>query len=88
MSFQKCPICDGSGNDPFITADILCQYPCPTCKGTRVISELTGDPPMIEIKHNLFESPVDSSLEEDLQFAETLIETIEEHGSNISSTKS
>ena len=37
MSWQKCPICDGYG-----TYSISI---CPTCKGERIISELTGLPP-------------------------------------------
>jgi hypothetical protein len=55
MSYQKCPICNGSGNDPFILTGSMSYYPCPTCKGTRIISELTGSPPIVEEKHNLFE---------------------------------
>lgn len=58
MSYQKCPICNGSGNDPFIVTGSMSYYPCPTCKGTRIISKLTGMPPVIEEKHSLFE-PVD-----------------------------
>lgn len=56
MSWQKCPICNGSGNDPFIVTGSMSYYPCPTCKGTRLISELTGIPPVVEEKHNIFES--------------------------------
>jgi len=55
MSFQKCPICNGTGNDPFIVTGSQIAYPCPTCKGTRIISELTGIPPVLPEKHNLFE---------------------------------
>jgi len=58
MSFQKCPICNGSGNDPFIVTGSFSSYPCPTCKGARIISEITGLPPIVEEKHNIFE-PVD-----------------------------
>ena len=55
MSFQKCPICNGTGNDPFIVTGSQIAYPCPTCKGARIISELTGIPPVLSEKHNLFE---------------------------------
>lgn len=37
MSWQKCPICDGYGTNSISI--------CPTCKGERIISELTGLPP-------------------------------------------
>ena len=57
MSFQKCPICNGSGNDPFIVTGSFSSYPCPTCKGTRIIDEVTGLPPIIEEKHSIFELP-------------------------------
>lgn len=57
MSFQKCPICNGSGNDPFIVTGSFSSYPCPTCKGARIISEITGLPPIIEEKHSIFELP-------------------------------
>ena len=30
-------------------------YPCPTCKGTRIINELTGLPPVVVEKHSIFE---------------------------------
>ena len=55
MSFQKCPICNGSGNDPFIVTGSQITYPCPTCKGARIIDEVTGIPPVLPEKHNLFE---------------------------------
>lgn len=58
MSFQKCPICNGTGDDPFVLELPRSTWPCPTCKGTRIISELTGLPPVIEEKRNIFE-PVD-----------------------------
>lgn len=56
MSFQKCPICNGTGNDPFIVGGQFTSYPCPTCKGARIISELTGEPPITQEQHNVFES--------------------------------
>lgn len=65
MSFQKCPICLGTGDDPFVLELPRSTWPCPTCKGTRIISELTGLPPAVEEKHNIFE-PVDTC-ESDIQ---------------------
>jgi hypothetical protein len=64
MSFQKCPICLGTGDDPFVLELPKSTWPCPTCKGTRIISEVTGLPPVIEEKHNIFEpvDPCESSL--------------------------
>ena len=48
MSWQKCPVCSGTGYDPspgtFGTMSI-CPT-CPTCQGTRIISELSGLPPI------------------------------------------
>ena len=97
MSFQKCPICNGSGNDPFIVTGSQIAYPCPTCKGTRIISELTGLPPVVEEKHNIFE-PVDPC-ESDIQHKWvcdlmenrhkiTPTQTPTQNVSNFSSTKS
>jgi len=53
MSWQKCPICEGDGIDPYVTVSFniptSLSDPCPKCKGFRVISELTGEPP----EHNI-----------------------------------
>jgi len=81
MSFQKCPICNGSGNDPWIgeiplSLSSYTKHPCPTCNGARIINELTGIPPVIEEKHNLFE-PLKTSTQKTIQ-----------NGSNISSRES
>lgn len=43
MSWQKCPVCDGSG---FFYADACARKStCPTCHGQQIINELTGKPP-------------------------------------------
>lgn len=55
MSFQKCPICNGTGDNPFVLELPRSTWPCPTCKGTRIINELTGFPPVVEEeKYNIF----------------------------------
>ena len=97
MSFQKCPICNGTGDNPFMLELPREAYPCPTCKGTRIISELTGLPPVVEEKHNIFE-PVDPC-ESDIQHKWvcdlmenrhkiTPTQTPTQNVSNFSSTKS
>jgi hypothetical protein len=55
MSFQKCPICEGTGNNPYITLGSQLEYPCPTCKGARIIDDTTGIPPTGLQQHSLFE---------------------------------
>ena len=44
--WEKCPICNGTGSDPnyFIINNNTLK--CPTCKGKRIISSLTGKPPI------------------------------------------
>jgi DnaJ-class molecular chaperone len=44
MSYQKCPICSGSGTEIYISENVLCR----TCKGLRIINEQTGLPPSQE----------------------------------------
>jgi DnaJ-class molecular chaperone len=36
--YQKCPICNGTGVSNG-------QIPCSVCKGYKIISEVTGQPP-------------------------------------------
>ena len=78
MSFQKCPICNGTGDDPFMLELPRQNYPCPTCKGTRIIHEVTGLPPVTEEKHNVFESFVS------MRHTITPTQKSTQHGSNIS----
>ena len=45
--WQKCPICVGSGKIPaagFTTMNVT--QTCPTCMGKRIISAITGHPPL------------------------------------------
>ena len=41
MSFQKCPICKGSG----YTGGMFRRLECATCNGHGIINEYTGKPP-------------------------------------------
>lgn len=46
--WQKCPICNGTGVDDTINYSrnvMNTNYPCQTCNGRKIISELTGRPP-------------------------------------------
>lgn len=48
--YQTCPICKGKGytSEPF---GIGTSITCPTCKGRRIISELSGEPPVDNSVH-------------------------------------
>ena len=48
MSYQKCPVCEGSGevNNPWIPCSSMV---CSTCQGARIIDEVTGLPPEAQI---------------------------------------
>ncbi len=46
--WQKCPICNGEGkvtSSSYTTSSFFICSTCPTCNGSRIISELTGLPP-------------------------------------------
>lgn len=49
MSYQKCPVCNGTGVDQSVTFSTGVPnkhtHPCGVCEGTGIISELTGKPP-------------------------------------------
>lgn len=54
--YQKCPICNGTGNDP--NKDITTKgNNCETCGGMRIIHQDTGRPP----KHDGQMCPHDES---------------------------
>jgi len=42
--WQKCPICNGTGNNNSLVGEIFSNI-CKTCDGKGIISELTGLPP-------------------------------------------
>lgn len=42
MSFQICPVCGGVGN---VYPPVGYAVECPTCKGKRIIDDITGKPP-------------------------------------------
>ena len=42
--WQKCPICNGTGTLPF-NGTYSTTPICPTCNGSRIISEINGLPP-------------------------------------------
>lgn len=44
MSYQKCPLCNGTGQYNQFNTGIISGV-CPVCNGQRIISELNGLPP-------------------------------------------
>lgn len=45
MSFQKCPICNGTGVEPLSGTSANTQARCLVCDGRRIINKKTGLPP-------------------------------------------
>lgn len=45
MSWQKCPICNGTGIDPGPNNTMSTCPVCTVCNGKRIISEVNGLPP-------------------------------------------
>ena len=43
--FQKCPLCNGTGQDESWLVHNGSKPKCPTCNGKRIINTLTGNPP-------------------------------------------
>ncbi len=73
MSWQKCPVCNGSGVVPPFYTD------CSTCNGKRIISELTGKPPVtVEHKQARFCDIVRFTLKQRMKDPQITIEEIEE----------
>lgn len=58
MSFQKCPICDGSGVEPLSGTSANTQARCLVCDGRRIINRKTGLPPArVSIEEYVKEMP-------------------------------
>lgn len=47
--WQKCPICNGLGTVPNYGMSSSTSSVCSVCKGQKIISELTGQPPGISV---------------------------------------
>lgn len=45
MSYQKCPICNGTGKINTYGLSTLTMEICDTCNGTKIIDDITGLPP-------------------------------------------
>jgi len=66
MSWQKCPICNGTGLQESIGSRDKFHplEPCRICNGTAIIDEMTGLPPArmnnLELKRNMFDAAIES----------------------------
>lgn len=49
MSWQRCPLCQGTGYNPNAATSAASHNQCPTCQGHRIIHEGTGLPPRVDI---------------------------------------
>lgn len=56
MSFQKCPVCDGSGVTYYPLSSTSSAV-CETCNGSRIISEVTGLPPSTSNQVQVIDEP-------------------------------
>lgn len=52
MAYQCCPLCNGTGSDPTAGMAYSAFPQCPVCRGARIISEVTGLPPIYEQKQD------------------------------------
>jgi DnaJ-class molecular chaperone len=59
MSYQKCPICNGSGMSSTLTSN---YGKCHSCKGFGLINELTGLPPKETVTSNFTPSAAREAL--------------------------
>lgn len=48
MSFQKCPVCEGTGQVPRFGTNPVCHV----CNGHGIIDEVTGQPPLSNVVNN------------------------------------
>lgn len=46
MSYQKCPVCDGTGKEPLKGLSNHSGNICQVCKGSKIIDSDTGLPPI------------------------------------------
>lgn len=70
MAYQKCPICNGTGFSSSLTSS---YGTCTTCKGQKIINELTGLPP------NLTTSPTINLKSHSTDFRDTNMESQQEY---------
>lgn len=85
MSFQKCPICNGTGIEPLSGTSADTQAKCLLCDGNRVIHTETGLPPnkisvekfVKELPKNLKDAQINVFAE---QHSKNVIEELEKTG--------
>ena len=77
MTYQKCPICEGIGciPEPYTATTVFnSNVKCPTCKGARIISSMTGLPPERVVKE--VEEKEAKEREESKELAKIMLEAI------------